>query len=178
MFLTGSMLEQVRACGNVITVEPNLETVPSVYNSFNEVFPFKDTEWTRDYYGKIWIPKKGVTVPLSQENLPLYERIIRDYEHNTLEVRDGGTVMINGEKADSYTFRQDYYFMMGPFQFSEEQSDTYLSKGGTPNLDNQYTVFGEVIEGMNVVDKIERASTDVNDRPLKDIRILSAEIIE
>lgn len=67
---------------------------------------------------------------------------------------------------------------MGPFQFSEEQSDTYLSKGGTPNLDNQYTVFGEVIEGMNVVDKIERASTDVNDRPLKDIRILSAEIIE
>ena len=113
MFLTGSMLEQVRACGNVITAEPNLETVPSVYNSFNEVFPFKDTEWTRDYYGKIWIPKKGVTVPLSQENLPLYERIIRDYEHNTLEVRDGGTVMINGEKADSYTFRQDYYFMMG-----------------------------------------------------------------
>lgn len=67
---------------------------------------------------------------------------------------------------------------MGPFRFSKEQSDTYLGKGGTPALDNQYTVFGEVVEGMKVVDKIERTSTDVNDRPLKDIRIISAEIIE
>jgi signal peptidase I len=46
------------------------------------------------------------------ENLPLYSRIIRDYEHNTLEVKDG-TIFINGEPSCEYTLKQDYYFMMG-----------------------------------------------------------------
>ena len=66
----------------------------------------------------------------------------------------------------------------GSFKFSKEQVDAYMSIGGAPFLDNQYTVFGEVIDGMKVVDKIERANTDVNDRPIKDIRILSTEIIK
>lgn len=66
----------------------------------------------------------------------------------------------------------------GPFRFTKEQVDTYLKEGGTPFLDNQYTVFGEVIDGMKVVDKIEKAGTDVYDRPLKDIRILTMEIIK
>lgn len=66
----------------------------------------------------------------------------------------------------------------GPFRFTKEQVDAYLKEGGTPFLDNQYTVFGEVIDGMKVVDKIEKAGTDMNDRPLKDIRILTMEIID
>lgn len=66
----------------------------------------------------------------------------------------------------------------GPFRFTKEQVDAYLKDGGTPFLDNQYTVFGEVIDGMKVVDKIEKAGTDMNDRPLKDIRILTMEIID
>ena len=66
----------------------------------------------------------------------------------------------------------------GPFKFTEEQVDAYMSEGGTPFLDNDYTVFGEVIDGMNAVDKIESAGTDMNDRPRKDIRIISMEIIK
>ena len=66
----------------------------------------------------------------------------------------------------------------GPFKFSKEQVDAYTSQGGTPFLDNQYTVFGEVVDGMKVVDKIESAGTDTNDRPRKDIRILSMEIVK
>ncbi len=66
----------------------------------------------------------------------------------------------------------------GPFKFTKEQVEAYTSVGGAPFLDNQYTVFGEVLDGMKVVDKIERAGTDVNDRPIKDIRILSMEIIK
>ena len=49
---------------------------------------------------------------LTRENLPLYERIIRDYEHNTLEVTSDA-ILVNGQPASTYTFKQDYYFMMG-----------------------------------------------------------------
>ena len=63
-------------------------------------------------------------------------------------------------------------------KFTEEQVDTYMSEGGTPFLDNDYTVFGEVIDGMKAVYKIEQAGTDMNDRPRKDIRIISMEIIK
>lgn len=66
----------------------------------------------------------------------------------------------------------------GPFKFTEEQVDAYMSEGGTPFLDNDYSVFGEVIDGMKAVYKIEQAGTDMNDRPRKDIRIISMEIIK
>jgi signal peptidase I len=69
-------------------------------------------QWTRDNYGPIWIPKKGATVALSLDNLPIYERCIQTYEENRLEVR-GSDIYINGEKATSYTFKMDYYWMMG-----------------------------------------------------------------
>ena len=69
-------------------------------------------EWTVDNYGPIYIPAKGATVSINKENLPLYERIIRNYEGNKLEVKNG-EVFINGKKADRYTFQMDYYWMMG-----------------------------------------------------------------
>ena len=66
----------------------------------------------------------------------------------------------------------------GPFKFTKEQVDAYMEDGGTPFLDNQYTVFGEVIDGMKTVYKIEQAGTDSSDRPRKDIRIISMEIVK
>ena len=68
--------------------------------------------WTRDNYGPIWIPKKGESVKLTLENLPIYERCIRAYEGNDLQVREG-KIYINGQEAHSYTFKLDYYWMMG-----------------------------------------------------------------
>ena len=73
----------------------------------------KNTKWTIDNYGPIWIPAKGETVQINLENLPFYERIIKVYEGNDLKVERDGTILINGQKADSYTFRMDYYWMMG-----------------------------------------------------------------
>ena len=58
-----------------------------------------------------------------------------------------------------------------PFKFSDLQYKTYTTIGGAPSLDGEYTVFGEVIEGMEVVDKIAAQETGANDRPVKDIRI-------
>ncbi len=70
------------------------------------------TGWTRDNYGPVWIPKKGATVKLNMKNIAVYERPIRAYEHNDLKVKDG-QIYINGQLAHSYTFKMDYYWMMG-----------------------------------------------------------------
>ena len=73
----------------------------------------KNTKWTVDNYGPIWIPAKGATIQIDLENLPFYERVIKVYEGNDLQVMKDGTILINGQKADSYTFKMDYYWMMG-----------------------------------------------------------------
>ncbi len=71
-----------------------------------------DYGWTHADYGPVWIPKKGAKIDLTMENLPLYERCIRNYEGNTLEVK-GTQILINGTPATSYTFKMDYYWMQG-----------------------------------------------------------------
>ena len=112
MPLTAEMLGQVKGMSGVVSVEPNIEKYPSV-DAYG-IFPFSpDYRWTRDWFGPLWIPKKGVTVELDTDNLPLYERIITAYEKNDLKVNPEGIIYINGKEATSYTFAQDYYFMMG-----------------------------------------------------------------
>ena len=79
----------------------------------NWLFPLnKAKRWTTANYGPVWIPKKGATIALTLDNLPLYERCIAVYEKNRLEVR-GSNIFINGQRAHSYTFKMDYYWMMG-----------------------------------------------------------------
>lgn len=70
------------------------------------------TGWTRDNYGPVWIPKKGATIKLNMQNIAVYERPIRVYEGNGLTVKDS-RIYINGKPATSYTFKMDYYWMMG-----------------------------------------------------------------
>ncbi|MBE6300811.1 MAG: signal peptidase I [Parabacteroides distasonis] len=82
------------------------------------------TGWSRDNYGPLWIPKKGVTIPLTAENIGLYSRCIRNYEGNTLEVKEG-KAYINGQPADSYTFQYDYYWMMGDNRHNSADSRSW-----------------------------------------------------
>ncbi|MBN2637718.1 MAG: signal peptidase I [Bacteroidales bacterium] len=79
-----------------------------------DIFPHDTTQykWNRDNFGPIYIPKKGATIALNLKVLPLYRRIIRVYEGNKLEVKDG-KIYINGKEADHYTFKMNYYWMMG-----------------------------------------------------------------
>lgn len=91
------------------TVTPLVEK--SEYNA--AIFPHDPRyPWNKDNFGPIVIPKKGVTVAINDSTIVLYEQVIRNYELNTLE-RKNGKVYINGKEATSYTFKMDYYFMMG-----------------------------------------------------------------
>ncbi|MET2985047.1 signal peptidase I [Aureibaculum conchae] len=68
--------------------------------------------WNTDNFGPIYIPKKGETVKLTKESIPFYKRLIREYERNNLII-NGDEILINGKDTDNYTFKQDYYWMMG-----------------------------------------------------------------
>jgi len=114
MPLTAEMLEKIKAYPSVVSVNQNIDRYPPDYpDSDLTIFPYSYAyRWTRDNFGPLWIPQKGATVELTEDNLPLYERIITSYEDNELSVQDG-RIFINGEEVQNYTFKQDYYFMMG-----------------------------------------------------------------
>ena len=99
MPLTASMLETVKKLPSVEDVTLNVDSTDTF------VFPYEGGYgWTRDEFGPLCIPAKGVSVEINEKTLPLYERIIRDYEKSDLPA-----AIEEGE----YTFKQDYYFMMG-----------------------------------------------------------------
>ena len=78
-----------------------------------EIYPLNGNKhWTRDNYGPVWIPKKGEKIALTMDNIAIYERPIKVYEDNDLEIKDG-KILINGQEAKEYTFKMDYYWMMG-----------------------------------------------------------------
>lgn len=78
-----------------------------------DLYPLNaNTGWTRNNYGPIWIPQKGKTIHLDLKNLAIYERPISVYENNDLKVKDG-KIFINGKQTNTYTFKMDYYWMMG-----------------------------------------------------------------
>ena len=77
------------------------------------VYPFDTTyKWSRENFGPIWVPKKGATIKLDQKNFLIYERAIRVYERNTVQ-NENGRIFINGKQTDTYTFKMNYYWMMG-----------------------------------------------------------------
>ncbi|AUC85000.1 signal peptidase I [Polaribacter sp. ALD11] len=83
------------------------------FNADNAIFPhIENNQWSQDNFGPIYIPKAGATVKLDATSLPYYEQIIKNYENNDLAIV-GDAIFINGEKVESYTFKQDYYWMMG-----------------------------------------------------------------
>ena len=106
--LTKRALEVLKARKDIVeSVELNTEV-----NDL-EIYPLNGNKhWTRDNYGPVWIPKKGESIALSLDNIAIYERPIKVYENNDLQIKDG-KIFINGKEAKEYTFKMDYYWMMG-----------------------------------------------------------------
>lgn len=102
---------------DVLKNNPSIDTIALAIKKTDEysisVFPnHPNFQWTRDEFGPLKVPAKGQTVELTVENLPLYARIITAYEGNTLRVKDG-IIIINNKEVKEYTFKMNYYFMMG-----------------------------------------------------------------
>lgn len=115
--LSQTQVEGLKAAG------AKLEPVMPNYRP-GQLFPHDKANfgtWTMDNYGPLTIPKKGATVAITPLNVPLYRRIIQTYEGNTLEIRNG-RIFINGEQTTQYTFKQDYYWMMGDNRHNSEDS--------------------------------------------------------
>ena len=110
MPLTKENAEAIRKFVNVKEVTPVI-AAPGEYDP--RLFPYmRALKWNEDNYGPVWIPKKGVTVQIDTANFPYYERIIDVYEGNDVRV-DGAAIYINNIPVTSYTFKMDYYWMMG-----------------------------------------------------------------
>ena len=94
------------------------QTKTANINFFPNAIPY---DWNEDNFGPILIPKAGMTVDINEQTLPLYKKIIREYEKNELS-KEGSKIFINGKEASSYTFEQDYYWMMGDNRHRSEDS--------------------------------------------------------
>ena len=121
---------------NIATTRGNAERIrklPIVHNCeimcedsglyANELFPSSMYyPWNMDNYGPVVIPKRGMTVKLNKQTLPLYYRIINVYEGNKLSVKNDSICTINDKKARTYTFKRNYYFMMGDNRHNSDDS--------------------------------------------------------
>ncbi|WP_435622866.1 signal peptidase I [Flagellimonas sp.] len=117
--MTDEMVQQLRANPAIDSVVRTNEKKGVYGGSFPQKPNFYP--WNSDNFGPIYLPERGATVKIDYKTIPLYKKIIRDYEFNDVKV-DGNTVYINGEVADSYTFKQDYYWMMGDNRDHSEDS--------------------------------------------------------
>ena len=103
-------LDEVRKLSFVKSVTPKYDSAGKYDRG---IFPHSPNyKWNNDNFGPLYIPKKGVTVHIDTTNIALYSRIIINYELNTMEIK-GNKIFINGKETTTYTFKLDYYFMMG-----------------------------------------------------------------
>ena len=111
IFMTIRQSKQLQNFPEVRSMQRFTEPILSFPNP--EIFPHnRQFRWTNDQFGPVVIPGKGMTIHIDAENYPLYHRVIGVYEDNDIQL-EHDQVMINGEPASAYTFRMDYYFVMG-----------------------------------------------------------------
>jgi signal peptidase I len=132
MLMTRQSAERLKSSEVILSVEEWVEK-PAAADLGDPVFPVKhisdvipanklpNYKWNVDNFGPLIIPKRGWTVKLDSLTFPLYERAIEVYEHNKVQVL-GNNILINNKKATSYTFKLNYYWMMGDNRHNSEDS--------------------------------------------------------
>ncbi len=108
---------------------PNVKSIESLKREKGQreksVFPHDPNySWNNDFFGPLFIPKTGATIDLNLDVLPLYKRVITEYENNTLQVK-GNQIFINGKIANTYTFKKDYYWLMGDNRHNSQDARSW-----------------------------------------------------
>ena len=115
-------LEEAQNLKNVPWLDSIKQKIEIIQKPNERFFPNRLTyNWNQDNFGPIVIPKKGSTIQLTKENIHLYKKIITDYEKNQLEILPN-QILINNQQSSSYTFKKDYYWMMGDNRHRSEDS--------------------------------------------------------
>jgi len=121
MFLTQETANEIKQSPYIVSVEienrVNTDEGNFPYSSYNGWSPSADSKkyvnWSTDNFGPLWIPKEGATIAINDSTLALYGNTIKLYDHNDDVKIEGGKLIIDGKEVTQYTFKQNYYFMMG-----------------------------------------------------------------
>ncbi|MDE6650891.1 MAG: peptidylprolyl isomerase [Paramuribaculum sp.] len=114
---------------------------------------------------------------LQQQRQEIFNRLAIENRDTIMALRKERNQSALTDLQEKLIKETDSIAAAAPDTLTAEQRQVYSTIGGTPHLDGSYTVFGEVISGMDVVDKIQKVETDGNDRPLEDVKIISAKVI-
>lgn len=112
-----------------------------------------------------------------QQKQTIFNSLVQEHRDTIMSLRRERNQAALQELQDKLIAQTDSMAAQAPDTLTAAQREAYSTLGGTPHLDGSYTVFGEVVEGMEVVDSIQKAETDANDRPLSDIKIISAKVV-
>jgi signal peptidase I len=107
----------------IMAKHPDVKSITPDYSNNYFIFPYDsgNVKWTIDNFGPIWIPKKGSSLQLTPQNIAIYRRVIQVYEHHKLEEKNG-VFFIDGVQTNNYTFKMDYYWMMGDNRHGSQDS--------------------------------------------------------
>lgn len=107
-----------------------------------------------------------------------WQQLVQEHAAEIQQLQQRGDTTALNDLQQRLITQLENHFIAEPFHFTEEQKQAYTTVGGAPHLDGQYTVFGEVVDGMEVVDKIQRVQVDGASRPISDVKIVSVTVLK